>query len=429
MDTKLIVISSLFPSSARPNAGSFVRERMFRVGEHFPLAVISPVPYFPLQGLIRSWKPHYRPQPPRSERQGEFRVYYPRFFALPGMLRELDGIAMALCCWPLVRRLKAEGYRLIDAHFAYPDGYAATLLGRWAKLPVTITLRGTEIPLAKYKVRSAFILKALAGAQRVFSVSESLKRHAVSLGADEAKIRVVGNGVDTRIFHPVDKGEARRNLGIPPEAKVLISVGGLVERKGFHRVIEILPALRKKYPGLIYLIVGGPGPEGDWSERLRRQVEALGLQNAARFLGEMPGRALREPLSAADVFVLASSNEGWANVLLEAMACGLPVVATEVGGNREVVRSEQLGFIVPFGQPAGLAAALDAALSRSWDSRAIVGYAEANAWDARVAVLCEEFGRLAGRHPAAFDGAAPERPGAEKGTQGPVSGAGNPSVR
>jgi teichuronic acid biosynthesis glycosyltransferase TuaC len=394
---RIIVFSSLFPSSARPNAGVFIRERMFRVGGHLPLTVVSPVPWFPFQGLIRRFKPNYRPLPAMAEMQGGIQVSYPRFLAVPGLFRSLDGLFMAVCCWPVLRRLRKSGHNLIDAHFAYPDGYAAMLLGRWLKMPVAVTLRGTEVPLAKCKRRRKRMLAALAGAQRVFSVADSLKRHMVGLGADGSKILVVGNGVDTEVFHPVDKAAARRALDIPEDAPVLITVGGLVERKGFHRVIELLPELKRKHPKLRYLAVGGAGPEGDWSERLRRQAAELGLEGTVRFLGALPAAALKEPLSAADVFVLATANEGWANVFLEAMACGLPVVTTDVGGNREVVRRGELGSVVPFGQPAVLAEALDRALSTRWDRAAIIGYARANGWDRRVSVLCREFLTLAER--------------------------------
>ncbi|CAL1241843.1 Glycosyl transferase family 1 [Candidatus Methylocalor cossyra] len=391
---RIVVFSSLFPSSVRPTAGVFIRERMFRVGAQLPLTVVAPVPYFPLQGLIRRWRPNYRPLPKPVEEQQGFRVHYPRFLAVPGLFRTLDGLSMALCCLPLLWRLKKQGYNLIDAHFAYPDGYAATRLGRWLHLPVTITLRGTEAPQARCPRRRRLMLAALASAQRVFAVAESLKRLVTELGAEAGKIQVVGNGVDTEIFHPVDKAEARRALGLPPAAPVLISVGGLVERKGFHRVIELLPALKRRHPDLHYLVVGGGGPEGDWSARLRRQVAELGLEDTVRFLGALPPARLKEPLSAADVFVLATANEGWANVFLEAMACGLPVVTTEVGGNREVVCREDLGRIVPFGQPEALLEALDQALRHPWDRAAIIAYARANAWDGRVAALCQAFREL-----------------------------------
>lgn len=392
---RIVVFCSLYPSQVRPNAGVFIRERMSRVAEHCPLLVVSPVPWFPMQGLIRLVKPGYRPQPRRYEEQNGISVYFPRFLAIPGLFRFLDGFMMALACLPLLLKLKKEfAYNLIDAHFAYPDGYAATWLGRWLDVPVTITLRGTEVPLSRISRLRACLLKALQHASKVFSVSESLKRHVVALGAQAEKIRVIGNGVDTGKFRAIDKIQARKRLGLPEDVPVLISVGGLVDRKGFHRVIEVLPGLLERYPGLVYLIVGGASPEGDNRAQLERQVAALGLTQCVRFLGAMASNELHVPLSAADVFVLATANEGWANVFLEAMACGLPVVTTDVGGNREVVADSSLGTIVPFGDAGALSAAIADALGRAWDRQAIIRYACENAWDRRIAQLREEFNLL-----------------------------------
>ncbi len=280
---------------------------------------------------------------------------------------------------------------MIDAHFAYPDGYAAGKLGQWFKLPVTVTLRGTEVPLAKIPGRTPLMLKALEMATKVFSVADSLKQHMLSLGADVNKIEVVGNGIDSDKFFPVKKISARNTLGIMDASPVIISVGGLVERKGFHRVIDVLPELIKKYPELIYLIVGGNSPEGGIRDKLESQVDKLGLEKHVRFLGAMPSEQLKTPLSAADVFVLATSNEGWANVFLEAMACGLPVVTTDVGGNSEVVVNDKLGSIVPFGESQALYGALKQALEKPWDSTYILHYARDNHWDKRVSKLLKNY--------------------------------------
>lgn len=394
----VVVLSSLFPSRMQPTAGLFVRERMFRVGQRLPLAVVAPVPWFPLQGLLRRFKPGFRPGAPRHEAQGGFEVWFPRFLSVPGLLKQFDGLAMALGAWPRLRRLKRAGrLDLIDAHFAYPDGYAATLLGRWLDVPVTITLRGTEVRHARDRRLAPLLRQALMGATRVFAVSESLRKIALALGIAPDRVRVVGNGVDLQKFAPMPKAEARGQLGLPLDAPVLITVGALVERKGFHRVIELLPALRDRHPGLLYLVIGGASPEGDMSDALHEQVNRLGLGDAVRFLGPLPPEQLRRPLSAADVFVLATRNEGWANVLLEAMACGLSVVATDVGGNAEVVNDAALGEVVPFGDPPALRRAISDALTRPRDPAAIRRYAQANSWDPRVAVLVEEF-RRACRH-------------------------------
>src|SRR5262249_4183359 len=161
------------------------------------------------------------------------------------------------------------------SHFAYPDGYAATLLGRWLDVPTTVTLRGTEVPISRTRMRRAMMLNGLRRADRVFSVADALRRHVMELGIEGHKVLVVGNGVDTEKFRPVPRAEARSELGIGADDKVLISVGGLVERKGMHRVIECLPELRTRYPGVKYLIAGGASAEGDWGEKLRRLVAEL----------------------------------------------------------------------------------------------------------------------------------------------------------
>lgn len=398
-DPHIVVLSSLFPSATQAMAGLFIRERMFRVGRQLPLAVVSPVPWFPLQGLLRRFKPGFRPGAPAHEQQRGHDVWFPRFLSVPGLFKGLDGWLMALGALPRLRALKRAGrLDLIDAHFGYPDGYAATLLGRWLGVPVTITLRGTEQRHAQDRTLAPKLQRALERANRVIAVSESLRQVALGLGIAPAKVRVVGNGVDLAKFHPLPRVEARARLGLPADAPVLVSVGGLVERKGFHRVIELLPALRARHPGLVYLVVGGPSPEGDMTAELQRQVADAGLQDAVRFLGPLPPEQLQVPLSAANVFVLATRNEGWANVFLEAMACGLPVVTTAVGGNAEVVCRPELGTVVPFGDAAQLQAAIDDALTRTWDAQTIRRYAEANTWDRRVEDLVTTFRALHAPH-------------------------------
>ncbi len=393
---KILVFSSLFPHPLQPGGGVFIRERMFRVGEHVPVIVVSPQPWFPFQWLARYFKPHFRLPAPRYEEQRGIAIFRPRFISFPGVLKQWDGFLMALGSYLTLRRLR-ETYRfqVIDAHFTYPDGYAATLLGDWFSVPVSVTMRGTEVPHSNLPALRRRLTKTLQRADQIFSVSDSLRQLALHLGASESKTQVIGNGVDFDKFAPVDRREARLKFGLPPQAKVLISVGALVGRKGFHRVIQVLPGLVARVPDLHYLVVGGASPEGNIETELRAQVARLGLENRVHFLGALSPDDLKWPLSAADVFVLATRNEGWANVFLEAMACGLPVVTTDVGGNAEVVCGPDLGAIVPYEDLPGLEQALSASLTRDWDRGAIRSYAKANSWDNRIATLLEAFRRLA----------------------------------
>lgn len=393
----IVVFTSLFPSSVRQGAGLFIRERMFRVARHLPLTVVSPQPWSPIDALIRRFFPRYRPVHPRKEQQQGITVYFPRFFALPAVARWLDGWSMAWSARAILRHLSNSGkINVIDSHFAYPDGFAAAYLGKALGLPVTITLRGTEPRTANYKLCGKLQARAMRNASRVFSVASALLHSAREAGVPEDRLRVIGNGVDDKKFQPVNRADARRELGLPENAHVLVTVGGLVERKGFHRVIELLPSLSQEFPDLHYLVIGGPSPEGDWTGKLKAQVKTLGLENTVHFLGQWLPSELKRPLSASDVFVLATRNEGWANVFLEAMACGLPVVTTDVGGNREVVDRAELGFVVPFGNREALYQAIADALRRSWCRSTIREHAEKNSWDSHIAELLEEFRTITG---------------------------------
>ncbi len=287
----LLVLSSLFPSAAQPHAGLFIRERMFRVGKHLKIVVVAPQAWFPGQSLIRWFRPHFRPVAPTYELMQGVEIHRPRFFSVPGMFKWADGFFMALASYFTARRmLRERSVNVIDAHFGYPDGYAGYLLGRWLGLPVMLTLRGKEQRLSSTNVRRP-LARAVRGADYVITVSGALRDVAISLGADPRHVQVIGNGIDLSKFVPVPRDEARARLRLPLDANVLVTAGTLVERKGFHRVIEVMPNLLRRFPQLHYLIVGGAGPEGDDSAKLKAQVSALGLEAACTFSRTRRSRA------------------------------------------------------------------------------------------------------------------------------------------
>jgi len=368
---------------------------MFRVGRRAFVVVVAPQPWFPLQGLLRLLRPDFRVMSPAREVDTGIEVIRPTYFSFPGLFKRLDGFWMAISVYASVRRVvRQHGITLIDAHFGYPEGYAATLLGRWLKLPVSITLRGKEERQAASPLRKP-LSKGVTRASRVIAVSQALRQVAIDLGAAPSDTVVVGNGVDLSKFNRQDRNACCAALGLPCDAKVLISVGSLIERKGFHRVIECLPALREVYPDLYFLAIGSGNPEGDMTEALQEQVRSLGLSQCVRFLGHVAPEGLKVAYSAADVFVLATRYEGWANVFLEAMACGLPVVTTDVGGNSEVITDPSLGRLVPFGDRGLLTKALREALGADWDRQAIVEHAATFDWERRIDELMPELVRAA----------------------------------
>ncbi len=397
VNVKILVVTSVFPNSKQPTLGIFVRERMFKVAKHCELKVIAPVPWFPFAGRI---KKGYRPSVPYFEMQDGIEVYHPRFFNIPGFLKFLDGFFFFLSSIVTIRQVgKKFDFDIIDSHFVYPDGVGAVLLGKLFKKHVTITVRESEIRrFLKSFLSGAQITYAMRSASKVFTVSQDLKNAVVDAGILERTVVVVPNGVDIKKFKPMDQRKARCELGLPYHKKIIISVGWLIERKGFHKIISVLPSLKKAVPDLLYLIIGGAPTVGNYEPVLRRMIKELNLQDDVIMVGTQPHDSLCKWLSASDLFCLATSNEGWANVFLEAMACGLPVATTTAGGNREAVPGEDYGLFFDRGFESDIAEAIIRALQKDWDRDKIINYARSNTWNERVDQLLAQFGAIAGSY-------------------------------
>jgi len=353
--------------------------------------VVAPVAWFRRRGEV----------PARGTWAG-LPVEYPTFFYLPGVLQDLNGLFLFASSVGRVAALRREfDFDLIDAHFTYPDGFAARLLGAWFDRPVTITLHGTLVALAALPRRRPALSWTLRGAARILSVSQELARKAIELGAPPDRVEVIENGVDTQRFAPRDRAEARRRLGQPASGRLLVSVGHLSRRKGHHRVLDVLPEVLARHPDVRFAVIGGPSPEGDTGPALRDQARRLGLADRVIWAGILPPDEVAVWLSAADVSVLSSDFEGCPCSVYEAMAAGLPVVATRVG---EVPRMVPAGMGLLVDRPddhAGLRDALVQALDQEWDRAAIRAYAETRSWEGGARRILAQWLRAAGREPAA----------------------------
>jgi teichuronic acid biosynthesis glycosyltransferase TuaC len=405
---RVLLFSSVFPNAAQPHHGVFVRERMRGLPADVEVRVVAPTPWFP---FVAGLRPGFRPAVPREEVQEGVPVLHPRFLSFPGFLKCLDGLLMFLCALPALIRLRRDfRFQVIDAHFVYPEGLAAALAGLVLRVPVTITLRGMLPLLVPFRLRRPQLRFALRRAARVMAVAESLKRDAVALGIPAQKVRVIGNGTDPAVFRPVDRVEARRALGLAKYGPLLVSVGTLAPRKGFHLVMQAMAKLKQRWPTLRFAVVGGDGPEGAMEAELRQLAETLKIGTRVIFAGPRQGRELAPWYAAADLFVLATAHEGCPNVVLEALACGTPVVATPVGSIPELLASPEAGVVVERNVDA-IAAGLDEALERVWDRDRVRARIADRSWDVVGLEVAEELKAAASARPDPRAGLVPARLG------------------
>ena len=385
---RLLTFSTLFPNAARPNHGVFVENRLRHLVASHPVTatVMAPVPFFPFRSArFGAWSEHARA--PRRETRHGLVVHHPRYGTIPRFGMSVAPLLLYRAALVAARRLLAEGERfdLIDAHYLYPDGVAAEWLGRALGLPVVVTARGSDVSLLpSHALPRRMIQAMMRRVDGLIAVSAALRTAMIALGAAPERVTVLRNGVDTRLFRPLGRSAARAALGLT--RPTLISVGLLIERKGHHRVIEAMASL----PGFELLVVG----EGPERPRLEALIARLGLTDRVRLLGARPHADLANCYAAADALVLASSREGWANVLLEAMACGTPVIAARIWGNPEVVQEHVAGLIYDENTPDCIAAAVQALFADLPDRAATRAYAERFSWDATSAGQFQLFNAI-----------------------------------
>lgn len=338
---KVLTITTLYPNSVQAHHGLFVRHRLKQLIENHPVEakVVAPVPWFPV-----SWKFFGKyamfSKVKKHERQGDIEIWHPKFLVIPKLGMSIAPFLMVLFILPKIKKMLKQGFEfdLIDAHYMYPDGVAAVLIGKLIGKPVVVTARGSDINvITDYMLPKLFIKWAINNASAIITVSKALSDKIKNLEVSQRNISVLRNGVDLTLFKPsLDRNSLRKDLNLT--RKTILSVGNLIPLKGHHLVLEALLDLPE-----CELLIAGAGPE---AFKLKQLVAQYSLENRVVFLGSINQADLQKYYSASDVLVLASESEGWANVLLESMACGTPVVATNVGGASEIVQTETVGVLV-----------------------------------------------------------------------------------
>jgi len=373
---KLLTFSSLYPNEIQPQHGVFVEQRLRKLlatGE-VETRVVAPVPWFPSTNpRFGSYADFARV--PEAESRNGIHVQHPRFIQIPKIGMSVAPALMAQSVMNVLQKVLADGYDfdVIDAHYFYPDGVAAVMLGRRLNKPVIITARGTDLSLIpSYYFPRKMIQWAASKADALITVCQALKDSLLDLNVPADDITVLRNGVDLEFFQPVDRRLARAELGLDEAQKILLSVGWLIDRKGHDIPIRALADM----PDVRLLLAG----EGEKREALEQLARTTGVADRVTFLGAVPQDQLRTYFSAADALVLASSREGWANVLLEAMACGTPVIASDVWGTPEVVNCPAAGILMRDRTPASLVNAYQSLMSEYPSRAATRCHAERYSW-------------------------------------------------
>ncbi len=371
---RVVTLTNLYPSEARPGHGLFVEQRMTRWRERCggDLRVVAPVPWFPLRRGFGAWSRFAR-TPPSETRRG-VAVLHPRVLLVPRIGMALAPGAWVRACGPVLRRLHAErAIDVLDVHYLYPDGVAAAALAASLGVPFVLSARGSDANvIAALPGPRRRIVEAASRAAAVVAVSQALADRLASLGIARASITVVRNGVDVEPFRG-----ALSAPGAPLAAgRALLGVGRLVRGKGFHLVLDAMAALRAEHPDL-HLVLAGEGPE---RAALVEHARALALPDRLHLLGEVPHDRIPGLMAAAHRFVLPSFAEGYPNVVVEAVAAGLPVVATRVGGIPEIV-DDSVGNLAETPDAPALASALRHSLARTFDRARVSAQAEAHRWE------------------------------------------------
>lgn len=339
---RTLLFSTLYPSSVRPVHGIFVETRLRELlkSGQVETKVVAPVPWFPFKTKVFGEYAQFASTPGFETRNG-IEVYHPRYFLPPKVGMNVAPYTLAKAALRTIRKLFKDGYDfdLIDAHYYYPDGVAASLIAKALGKPFVVTARGTDLNLIpEYEKPRKLILETAESASASIGVCKALMDRLAEMGADPEKLHTLRNGVDLERFKPVDRKLARQQLSLPVDQRIFLSVGHLVERKGNHIAIEAMVKLSESL-----LLIAGSGPE---LGRLQQLAKQLGVEDRVRFLGQIANDQLSTWYSAADALILCSSREGWANVLLESMACGTPVVATNIWGTPEVVSNPIAGRLM-----------------------------------------------------------------------------------
>lgn len=359
---RIAVVTSEFPISAEPYRGIAIYQTVLALQKLAQVEVFCPISRYPRWRSLQPRNFYFR-RVPQDYSPPNVLAHYAEYTAFPLISRPLNGRACARRLLPIVEKFSPDR---ILSYWLYPEGYAAVGMGQQLGVPVVIGSRGFDLSRITDPFTYLMTKKAMQQSSLVLTVSEELRQRAIRMGIGSEKILMIHNGCDRKIFQVMDRQTVRSSLGIRPGARLVLYVGRLDRLKGVQELLEACMRLCRGNRDIELAYIG----EGPIGPVLRAGCAQMNLMDRVRFLGTRTSPQIAEWLAAADVLCLPSYSEGCPNVVLEALACGRPVVATDVGGIPELVDS-RCGVLVPPKDVVSLAAALAKSLDRSWDSGAI----------------------------------------------------------
>jgi len=406
----LVCASHLFPNYKNPNAGSFVVEQLRHLQRYCEITVLVPHPWVPpvVGRLSEKWRQYA--QLPDKETVAGIKVLHPRRLVIPKVNSwAWMTVSVTLSYWHFLSRSHRftdspfHRFTHIEGHFVLPDGFAAAFLGRQFGKPSIIHVRGTDIHTIPQQsaVLKFLTVWALRHADAIRAVSSDLAERAIKLMDAETrrsgetekakKVWVIPNGVDLNKFRVMARQEARQQLGLDEDKRYLLYVGRLVAVKGLDLLLDAFAQLTQKWRDVELLLIG----DGAEREALKHQATALGIRDKVHFVGAQPHERVVLWMNAGDVFCLPSHKEGLPTVLLEALACGTPIVATSVGGIPEIVAEGQVGRLVRSRDPKEMAACIEEVMETRWDRQRLRDYvAERFSFDVVTKKLLEMYGSV-----------------------------------
>lgn len=388
---RVLTVSTLYPNLHRPRFGAFVARSMEALAKHtdWQVTVINPIGVPPV-----AFGEYGRLKDAAVDSEGAgVRVLRPTFPLIPKVGARINPWAIRRVALPLAEQLHAERpFDLVDAQFLFPDGPAVAGLADRLGLPFSVKARGTDVHywgLGGHTKRA--IRTTLDRATGVLAVSKALARDMQALALTRREIGVHYTGLNRDLFRPLDHGSMRTmitdefDLALPEDEPLLVAVGALLPVKGHDLTIRALALLERGH-----LAILGTGEQRGALEKLARDE---GVADRVHFLGGVSHDQLPVLLSASDAMVLPSQREGLANAWVEALACGTPIVISNVGGAREVVRSKAAGRIVER-TPEAIAQGIRAVLHGRAPAQEVAQAVEQFDWRVHAEALARHYDEL-----------------------------------